>query len=85
MNDEAREVELAAEVAHADLAGPNIARMYDCILGRSANFEVDRAAADQAPELVPTERDYSASTRGRHGRCAALEHDYSLSLNCPDL
>ncbi|MBQ0925554.1 SAM-dependent methyltransferase [Saccharopolyspora endophytica] len=68
MNDGAREVELAAEVSHADLTRPNIARMYDYILGGSANFEVDRAAADQALELVPTERDYSYTNRSFLGR-----------------
>ncbi|TWG07685.1 SAM-dependent methyltransferase [Saccharopolyspora dendranthemae] len=68
MNDEAGEVEWAAEVSHADLTRPNIARMYDYLLGGSAHFEVDRAAADQALELVPTERDYSRINRSFLGR-----------------
>ncbi|GAB3678445.1 SAM-dependent methyltransferase [Saccharopolyspora tripterygii] len=72
MSDEARETELAAEVSHADLTRPNIARMYDYILGGSANFEVDRSAAEQALELVPTERDYSFTNRSFLGR--AVRH-----------
>ncbi|WP_406690167.1 SAM-dependent methyltransferase [Saccharopolyspora sp. ID03-671] len=68
MTDETREVELAAEVSHADLTRPNIARMYDYLLGGSANFEVDRQAADHALALVPTERDYSYANRSFLGR-----------------
>ncbi|MFC7342011.1 SAM-dependent methyltransferase [Saccharopolyspora griseoalba] len=68
MDDDARGSPLAAEVSHADLARPNIARMYDYHLGGSANFEIDRRTADQALELVPTERDYCYTNRAFLGR-----------------
>jgi SAM-dependent methyltransferase len=36
-----------------DISRPNPARMYDCFLGGSHNFAVDRTAAEQAIEVWP--------------------------------
>ncbi len=44
----------------ADLDRPNSARMYDYYLGGSANFAVDRNAADQAPFVGVWARDNRA-------------------------
>jgi hypothetical protein len=68
MDDDAWDPALAAEVSHADLTRANIARMYDYHLGGSANFAVDRKVAEQALELVPTERDYCYANRAFLGR-----------------
>ncbi|SFS99426.1 SAM-dependent methyltransferase [Saccharopolyspora flava] len=68
MTDETRGVEPGIEVSDVDLTRPSIARMYDYLLGGSANFEVDRRAAEHALELVPTERDYSYANRSFLGR-----------------
>ena len=62
------DTELAAQVAHADLTHPNIARMYDYFLGGSANFAIDRETAEQALRIAPTERDYCWANRGFLGR-----------------
>ncbi|GAA2805778.1 SAM-dependent methyltransferase [Saccharopolyspora taberi] len=62
------DTELAAQVRHADLTHPNIARMYDYFLGGSANFAIDRETAEQALRIAPTERDYCWANRGFLGR-----------------
>ena len=40
-------------VVGLDTSVPNIARIYDYILGGKNNFEVDRAAAEQILQLIP--------------------------------
>ncbi|MDA3642761.1 SAM-dependent methyltransferase [Saccharopolyspora indica] len=68
MHQNSRDAELAARVSHADLDNPNIARMYDYLLGGSANFAIDRETAERALEFAPTERDYCYINRGFLGR-----------------
>lgn len=68
MHENSRDAELAARVSHADLDNPNIARMYDYMLGGSANFAIDRITAEKALEIIPTERDYCYVNRAFLGR-----------------
>ncbi len=56
------------ELDEVDRTTPNIARMYDYILGGTANFAVDREVADEGLRLVPTERDYCRHNRAFLGR-----------------
>lgn len=47
-----------------DATRPSPARMYDCYLGGTANFPVDRNAVDRILELVPEIRDAAWANRG---------------------
>lgn len=47
-----------------DISRPSPARMYDCYLGGTANFQVDRAAVNRILELVPEIRDAAWANRG---------------------
>lgn len=47
-----------------DVSRPNPARMYDCYLGGTANFQADRDAVDRILELVPEIRDAAWANRG---------------------
>src|SRR5215469_11660219 len=47
-----------------DPSTPSPARMYDCYLGGSANFQADRDAVDRIIELVPEIRDAAWANRG---------------------
>jgi hypothetical protein len=49
--------------ADIDLTRPNVARVYDYLLGGAYNFEVDRAFADKLLEVVP-----EAVLAARHNR-----------------
>ncbi len=59
-------------LAEIDWRKPNIARMYDYLLGGVANFAVDREMADEGLRLVPTEQDYCRHNRAFLGR--AVRH-----------
>jgi len=50
--------------AGVDAGRPNPARMYDCYLGGTANFQVDRDAVARITELVPEIRDAAWANRG---------------------
>ncbi|KZM68527.1 SAM-dependent methyltransferase [Nocardia terpenica] len=52
----------------ADLDTPNIARMYDYVLGGGANFEIDRHAADAIPSGMPGSREWARANRAFVGR-----------------
>ncbi|RDI62740.1 SAM-dependent methyltransferase [Nocardia pseudobrasiliensis] len=54
-----------------DMDTPNIARMYDYVLGGGANFEIDREAAEAIPEGMPGSRFWARSNRGFVGRAVA--------------
>ncbi len=47
-----------------DTTKPSPARMYDCYLGGTANFQVDRDAVARIVELVPEIRDAAWANRG---------------------
>jgi hypothetical protein len=47
-----------------DPSKPSPARMYDCYLGGTANFQADRDAVDKIVELVPEIRDAAWANRG---------------------
>jgi SAM-dependent methyltransferase len=47
-----------------DVTRPSPARMYDCYLGGTANFAVDRQAVARIAELVPEIRDAAWANRG---------------------
>jgi SAM-dependent methyltransferase len=47
-----------------DPSRPSPARMYDCYLGGTANFQADRDAVDRIVELVPEIRDAAWANRG---------------------
>jgi hypothetical protein len=47
-----------------DISRPSPARMYDCYLGGTANFQADRDAVDRIIELVPEIRDAAWANRG---------------------
>ncbi|MDA3629594.1 SAM-dependent methyltransferase [Saccharopolyspora sp. WRP15-2] len=51
-----------------DVGGPNAARMYDYYLGGSANFEVDRAAAEVGRAAMPDAETYARANRAFLGR-----------------
>jgi len=53
-----------------DPATPSAARLYDYYLGGTANFAVDRAAADKLKAAVPDLIDAVWANRGFHGRAA---------------
>ena len=59
-------------LSEVDRRQPNIARMYDYLLGGTANFAVDREMAEEGLRLVPTERDYCRHNRAFLGR--AVRH-----------
>lgn len=48
----------------ADLSRPSPARMYDCYLGGTANFQADRDAVERIVELVPEILDAAWANRG---------------------
>ncbi|NHD16133.1 MULTISPECIES: SAM-dependent methyltransferase [unclassified Actinopolyspora] len=78
------DAEPAAQVEDANFDRPSIARMYDYHLGGSANFAVDRAAAEQALRIAPTERDYCWANRsflGRAVRTLVTEHGIDQFLD----
>lgn len=51
-----------------DIATPNIARIYDFLLGGSLNFAADRAAAEGLLKLVPGAADSARASRAFLGR-----------------
>lgn len=51
--------------ADIDLARPNVARVYDYLLGGAYNFEVDWAVADKLLEVVPEAVLATRHTTGR--------------------
>jgi hypothetical protein len=56
--------EMARVPPGVDPTTPSPARMYDCYLGGTANFEADRRAARRILEAVPEIRDAAWSNRG---------------------
>lgn len=64
----ARVADITGEI---DMENPNSARMYDYYLGGSANFAVDREAADAAEAIMPHARDYAKANRAFLGRAVA--------------
>src|ERR1700730_5333488 len=54
--------------AEPDVTHPNVARMYDYLLGGGANTAVDRAAADAAEQAWPYLRQGARVQRGVLGR-----------------
>ncbi|MFI1185771.1 SAM-dependent methyltransferase [Streptomyces californicus] len=52
-----------AEHKHVDLSVPSPARMYDCLLGGSNHYEVDRAACDELLRAAPTSREIALQNR----------------------
>jgi hypothetical protein len=53
-----------------DPARPSLARLYDYFLGGTANFAVDRAAAEKLKAAAPEVVDGMWANRGFHGRAA---------------
>src|SRR5256885_5515853 len=52
----------------ADPERPNVARVYDYLLGGTHNFSVDRDAARALTAIVPTVRDVAKANRAFLGR-----------------
>ncbi|MHA6801388.1 SAM-dependent methyltransferase [Bounagaea algeriensis] len=52
-NPDGGDPDRAAAAPEVDTSAPNVARMYDYYLGGSANFAVDRDAADRALAVTP--------------------------------
>ncbi|GAA4858463.1 SAM-dependent methyltransferase [Saccharopolyspora rosea] len=57
-----------SELSGVDVDRPNAARMYDYYLGGSANFEVDRVAAEAGKAAMPDAVTYARSNRAFLGR-----------------
>jgi hypothetical protein len=57
-------------LAGVDPARPAPARIYDYLLGGTANFQSDRDAAERITALVPELRDCAWANRGFHQRAA---------------
>jgi len=53
-----------------DTTKPNVARMYDAMLGGKDNYAVDRAAVEQLTARVPRAPDMARSNRAFHQRAA---------------
>ncbi|MHA6802916.1 SAM-dependent methyltransferase [Salinifilum ghardaiensis] len=62
----------ADEPQHVDTTRPNAARMYDYYLGGSANFAVDREAAEAGARVLPDAVRYARANRAFLGR--AVHH-----------
>ncbi|WP_370591208.1 SAM-dependent methyltransferase [Saccharopolyspora montiporae] len=76
------------ETEDVDVAAPNIARMYDYLLGGSANFAVDRAAAEEFNAQLPGNADWAYAHAqanraflGRAVRHLATEHGIDQFLD----
>lgn len=54
---------MADWAAEVDVERPNIARVYDCLLGGAHNFEVDRQLAREGLELLPNLADAARFNR----------------------
>lgn len=57
-----------AQLARSDMTQPNIARMYDYVLGGSANVAADRHAADQLLAAAPGNTGWARIVRAFLGR-----------------
>lgn len=60
----------SADVPKFDTTRPNVARMYDAMLGGKDNYAVDRAAVEQLTAQVPRASDMARSNRAFHQRAA---------------
>jgi SAM-dependent methyltransferase len=60
----------SADVPEIDTTNPNVARMYDVMLGGKDNFAADRAAVEQLTAQVPKAPDAAQSNRAFHQRAA---------------
>jgi O-methyltransferase involved in polyketide biosynthesis len=60
----------SADAPEIDITKPNVARMYDVMLGGKDNFAVDRAAVEQLTAQVPKAPDAARSNRAFHQRAA---------------
>jgi O-methyltransferase involved in polyketide biosynthesis len=61
----------SADAPEFDATKPNVARMYDAMLGGKDNYAVDRAAVEQLTAQVPKAPDMARSNRAFHQRAAA--------------
>lgn len=61
---------LHAALSGVDITTPNVARIYDHLLGGHDNFAADRAAADQIEAMLPGVRDACRANRDFLGRAA---------------
>jgi O-methyltransferase involved in polyketide biosynthesis len=59
-----------ADAPEFDVTKPNVARMYDAMLGGKDNYAVDRAAVEQLTAQVPRAPDMARSNRAFHHRAA---------------
>lgn len=69
--DDERSARLGDLVGEIDTSHPNSARMYDYYLGGSANFAVDRDAAEAGLAAMPHARDYARANRAFLHRAVA--------------
>jgi O-methyltransferase involved in polyketide biosynthesis len=60
----------SADAPEFDTTKPNVARMYDAMLGGKDNYAVDRAAVEQLTAQVPKAPDMARSNRAFHQRAA---------------
>ena len=71
--------DFAADLTRSDLGQANIARVYDYMLGGSANFAVDRSVAEEGVRLFPQARAYAQANRAFLGRAVrTLVTEYGL-------
>lgn len=61
----------SADAPKIDITKPNVARMYDVMLGGKDNYAVDRAAVEQLTSQVPEAPRMAQSNRAFHQRAAA--------------
>lgn len=72
-------MDLAGLTGDPDTSGPNAARMYDYYLGGSANFAVDRAAAEEQIATLPSVATTARANRAFLGRAVRLCLDLGVN------
>ncbi|WP_243790164.1 SAM-dependent methyltransferase [Saccharopolyspora gloriosae] len=72
-------MDLAGLTGDPDTSGPNAARMYDYYLGGSANFAVDRAAAEEQLSVLPSVATTARANRAFLGRVVRMCLDMGIN------
>ncbi len=61
-----------------DIGRPNVARVYDALLGGMHNFAADREVANSLAAIIPTARDIARANRLFLGRAVRLLVDEGI-------
>lgn len=76
---ELQDPEVSAAMAHVDFDQPNIARIYDYLLGGSTHFAVDREVGGELVRLFPEQSEYATFARAFLGRAVrTLVTEYGI-------